>query len=408
MNIVHVNNVDLIGSRFNGHDLQIELNKRGISSKQIVIEKLGCDNRTTPLYSNLNNSIVGKMCIEFEKALSIRALVHPHGWHMMKTPEFVEADIIHYHLIHNNLLSLAMLPDLVRMKPTVITLHDAWIFSGHCVHSLGCEKWRYGCGKCEKHDVSFPIIEDTTSFMWKVKKRVFEDITLDVVVASKYMLNMAKTSPITRHLENMHYIPFGIDEDMFVESDDKGQVRKQLGINCDDFVILLRTDPSPFKGMDIITKMLDELCTNKPITLLTVGQGEMLVKYSDKFTIKQFEWITNDELMAQVYQACDILVMPSKAESFGMMAVEAMASKRPVIVMDGTALPSVTFAPDCGIVIPRENSHIALKHVVDRLIQNPQECTVRGKKGRELVEKHYKFQTYVDKHIDLYYDILKR
>jgi len=244
--------------------------------------------------------------------------------------------------------------------------------------------------------------------MWEIKRRVFQNFDIDVVVASKYMYDMVKSSPITGHLPNVHHIPFGIETDLFNYSINKEQVRERLQINNDDFVLLFRADPSPFKGLDIIKQMLDDLIPKKPVTLLTVGQEYMLTKYSDRYTIRQFGWVTDDNLMAEIYQACDVLIMPSKAESFGMMAVEAMASGKPVIVMEGSALPGVTFAPECGIVIPKQNPHQALKQSVEKLMSDDHECIIRGKKGREIVEKHYRFSTYVDKHIQLYREIIAR
>lgn len=49
MRVLHVNNVDLLGNRFNGHDMQIALNKRGIAASQVVMERMGDDPHTIPL-----------------------------------------------------------------------------------------------------------------------------------------------------------------------------------------------------------------------------------------------------------------------------------------------------------------------------------------------------------------------
>lgn len=41
MNIIQVSNTDLPGRKFNGHDLQLSLNKLGHTTHQLVLEKLG-------------------------------------------------------------------------------------------------------------------------------------------------------------------------------------------------------------------------------------------------------------------------------------------------------------------------------------------------------------------------------
>ena len=154
--------------------------------------------------------------------------------------------------------------------------------------------------------------------------------------------------------------------------------------------------------------MLKVLQSKKPVVLLTVGYSEIPREYKEKYETVEIGWINDEKRMAELYCISDILLMPSRAESFGMMAVEAMASGRPVIVMEGTALPDVTFAPDCGICISRENPVQELKMTLERLIQNPDECRIRGDKGRALVEKHYRFEDYVSRHIKLYCELLER
>src|SRR3990172_5206778 len=64
--------------------------------------------------------------------------------------------ILHLHNLHGPKLyfDLRALPWLCRQFPVVMTLHDAWLVSGHCAHSLGCERWRAGCGLCP--DLTIP------------------------------------------------------------------------------------------------------------------------------------------------------------------------------------------------------------------------------------------------------------
>ena len=56
--------------------------------------------------------------------------------------------------------------------------------------------------------------------------------------------------------------------------------------------------------------------------------------------------------MGELYQSCDVFLMPSTGESFGMMAIEAMASAKPVICLADTAVEEVSRAPELGIAVP--------------------------------------------------------
>ena len=94
--------------------------------------------------------------------------------------------------------------------------------------------------------------------------------------------------------------------------------------------------------------------------------------------------------------------MPSIEEAFGLMAIETMASGRPLVCFEGTSLPAVSFAPECG------NDEEALLAVVKRLRESPEERYVRGEIGRKMAQEHYRFEDYIERHIHLYEEILHR
>ncbi len=56
-------------------------------------------------------------------------------------------DILHCHNLHGGYFDLEQLPSLSRAVPTVLNIRDAWLMSGHCAFSLGCQKWTTGCGR---------------------------------------------------------------------------------------------------------------------------------------------------------------------------------------------------------------------------------------------------------------------
>ena len=98
----------------------------------------------------------------------------------------------------------------------------------------------------------------------------------------------------------------------------------------------------------------------------------MLDSLKGKYKIIELGNILEDEILL-AFNACDIFLMPSKGESFGLMAVEAMASRKPVIIFDNTALPYVTFAPECGVLVKnRDSDDLCLK--IKEMIENKEEC----------------------------------
>lgn len=404
MKIVHVNNVDIHGSRFNGHDLQLALNKQGISCKQFVMEKLGDDDNTLLLARDEEEPFLREYCKSLESELSVHSMLFPYGWRLLQHKAFTQADVAHYHLLHNSFFSFAMLRDLTASKPSALTLHDPWLFTGHCVHPFECTKWEdEQCRDCENLDRYFPLKADTASINWQLKRDVFSDIEIDLVVASKWMLDLARRSPITAH-HRIHHIPFGIDTSVYCERRDKLAIRERLGIPKEHIVLSFRTTPPNWKNLSFIIEMLQILPEALPITLLTCGFSAI---NQSRYPSVDIGWIGDDNQMADFYAATDIFLMPSIAESFGMMAIEAMSAGLPVIVMEGTALPNVTFAPECGIAVQSMNVAQFAEAVV-KLIKNPEERQQRGALGRKLSLANYRVEDYIRRHLELYEELLSR
>ena len=65
---------------------------------------------------------------------------------LLKTPFFNSSKIVHLHNLHGNYFSYAILPALVRKRKVIWTLHDEQLLTGHCSCTLGCERWKIGCG----------------------------------------------------------------------------------------------------------------------------------------------------------------------------------------------------------------------------------------------------------------------
>jgi len=405
LNIIQISDTDLPGRRFNGHDLMVYMNKQNHQVYQFVLNKVGNEASTIQLLTD-RGLLSRILLIEFEKRLCMNGLTFPFGDIIKERGEFKEADIIHYHLIHNYFLSLLDFPKLTQLKPSVWTIHDPWAITGHCVHPMECEGWKTGCTPCPRIHDHFSMRYDKAGQMWKIKKQVYKEMDIDIIVSSKFMEDYVKNSPLTSHFKNVHRIPFGIHTEDFHRAT-RENARKRWKIPNDSFVIAFRSEKNEYKGVKYILEMLKKLTSARPITLITVGFEPLPRNLGKRYNVVELGWRDDLETLYNFYAACDVFLMPSIAESFGLMAVEAMASARPVVVFEGTALPDVTFAPECGIAVPYKDSD-ALRAAVERLINNPDECRYRGELGQKLAEQHYRFEDYVKRHIELYQEIIDR
>lgn len=404
MKITYVNYTDLAGKIFNGYDLHCSLNANNHDCFMLVNEKIS-DIETVIELLNVRTRQVHTLLRELENESGVCNLLFPNAFSICNNPCFQNADIVHYQMIHNRVLSIDDWKYMMQRKGSVWTIHDPWLLTGHCVHPLNCNKWKIGCCFCERFDEEpFYSEIDRASQIWEIKRKILQDINPHIVVTTEFMGRYIIESPLTRHFSNIHKIPFGIDIEKR-KPQDKIKARRYLGIPETCYVIAFRSTSEPIKGMNYILDALPRLDVGKQIMLLTVGIETLPDFVRHSYQSVELGWLQKEEDIDRFFSAADVFVMPSLAESFGMMAIEAMAVECPVIVFDGTVLPEITFAPECGICVPYRDSN-ALGDAITWLMNNPQEGLKRGKLGREIVKTHYKFSDYVAAHINLYQSII--
>jgi glycosyltransferase involved in cell wall biosynthesis len=244
--------------------------------------------------------------------------------------------------------------------------------------------------------------------MYRLKKNILARSKIDIIVASKYMLNMVQNSPILSD-NRVHYIPFGVDTNIFRPMDSAG-LRSKYGISKNSNVISFRETDSEYKGLSYIKEALKRIKLNghkNPITLLTVNHKGLLTEFEDKYDVVELGMVTDESIMAEFYNCSDIFLMPSTAEAFGMMAIESMACGTPVIVFDGTSLPEVIFAPTGGISVPMKDDG-ALYSAIKRLLENADERKNIGEQAYRLSRVHYNFEDHARKILSLYVDVIAR
>lgn len=403
MKVVQINNTDLPGARFNGYNLMTKGLPGDVEMKQLVLDKYSDNHDVISFKDSVEKA---QLYFAYEKSYSIRNIVIPYGQKICRMKEFVEADIIHYHLIHNGILSLFDLPKLLAMKKSVWTIHDPWIFTGHCVHPIECSKYLTGCIDCDHLERIFSMKKDNAHWMWEIKKRVFQSVNCDIVVASSWMLDLIRSSPLTRHWNKLHLIPFGVDLNLY-SPDKRKTAREKFNIDETDIVLFFRADRGEYKGLNYIKSMLQGINETQNVILMAVGEKGLLNELGARYKVFDFGWLHDEKELAEIYAAADIFLMPSTAEAFGVMAIEAMASGLPVIVMDGTALPRVVDAPNCGLSFPCGDVSEFMRLTLELLSDKEKRIAI-GKKCRNLAERKYDEQEYFAKMLDLYREILAR
>jgi len=401
INILEINNTDLKGKRFNGYDLINVLNNTNYNAKQMVLEKESDDENVIEILKNARIRLVNKYLNNLQNSMLVRHTLSSFNEFIGESPEFKKADVVHYHLVYNLNINMKYFYDLTLKKPTILTIHDPSALTGYCVYPGKCLTWQVGCRNCPMGNEKFlEQHQSKISQIWDIKKWFYGKMDIEIIVASQWMFDQIKKSPLGDNFEQISVIPFGVDLTFFSEMMSKEEAKSILGIPFHKKVIFFRNGSS-YKGVEYIKKALKMLaCDKLDIVLLTCDKTGGLEGLADSYEVIELGW-TDQILLRKALLACDIFLMPSTNEAFGVMAVEAMACSRPVVVFSQTALPEVTFAPDCGIAVEWGNTE-ALKHAVENLLEDPRECKRRGYLGRKIAEKHYSLELYHKRIVDLY------
>ncbi|MCP4474903.1 MAG: glycosyltransferase [Gammaproteobacteria bacterium] len=402
MKILQVNGYESPGSRFHGLSITPLLKEQGIESRHLVWRKdtnnpeiltfEGCITRAT-------NAVINKI----EYIRSLQSVLYPHAKQMVEMAAFKEADLVHLHIIHAGFFSFSHLPMVTRQKPTVWTLHDPWAMTGHCIYPRACKNWLSGCGNCPDLRTDKALLRDNTRFLFEYKRKAYEQSNFTIIVASKWMHDMVKASPMF-HGVTVHQLPFGLNLDFF-SPNPAADARKKFGIPENGLVLAFRADSNEFKGLPYIIQALNRIETEQPISIITLGGAVLNEKVRKRFQVINLGWTNDETQLRDALAASDIFLMPSIAEAFGMMAVEALACGNSVIVFDGTSLPEITFAPEVGISVPMRDGE-ALYRALQDLIDNPAERKARSEKGREIAELHYDERTHVKRIAEIYREVV--
>jgi glycosyltransferase involved in cell wall biosynthesis len=406
MKVVHVGSYDLPGQRFNGMVIHRSLLSQGHESNYLVDIKYSTEAGVHALGPQLLRRL-NRLADRLEKRQSRQADLAVLGLGMFLKPVTWRADLVHLQLLHaRSFFSLRMLPLLARgRRPVLWTLHDPWITTGHCVHSLTCDRWRTGCGDCPDLSLPLPIREDQTARNWRLKWKSLQRSAIHLIVASRWMEQRVAESPILQHLPRT-LIPFGLDPQVF-HVGDKAAARAELGIPPAARVAAVRWTPhNILKG----TRFAEEALLRLPDGVVThvlcfESDGADLEKLQTRFTVIPMPWLQGGPEVAQAMRAADVFLMPSVGETFGMMAIEAMACGTPVVVFEGTGLPDVVTAPHAGIAAPQGDTEALAAAITDLMTNSELRRSVIDK-GLALVARDYTEATYLTRHLSLYEELI--
>lgn len=212
-----------------------------------------------------------------------------------------------------------------------------------------------------------------------------------IVVTSENLINSSDILRMFRY--KCYVVPHGIDADRFKVTPEIKDQAEKIKEKVKQPVVLFVGRLVYYKGLKYLFQAMKEI----EAVLMIVGSGSEGLKLkilAKRLKVdKKILWLgeVSDEMLPVYYQACDLFVLPSCAnsESFGLVILEAHSFGKPVV---STNLPTgVTFTnlhQKTGLVVPSQDSD-SLKEAVNSLLASKELRDKFGGYARERVRDKF-------------------
>ena len=276
----------------------------------------------------------------------------------------VKPDIIHLHNIHGYYLNLPLLCDFLAAygKPVVMTLHDCWTVTGHCVHfqDINCDKWKTGCYSCPNLK-GYPksLFIDNSRNNWNIKRKAFQKILplLTIVPVCNWLGDIVSHSYLKEATRKV--IVNGIDLEFFKPTDNVSEIRSNYQINNKFIILAVSNGWNSTKGLEDILWLRDKLSDEYVVVMVGVSPKQKKDLPQGIIGICKTE---NVKQLAELYSMADIFLNPTYQDTLPTVSIEALACGTPVISYDTGGSADIV-DENVGILIERGNKNALLSSI---------------------------------------------
>ena len=207
------------------------------------------------------------------------------------------------------------------------------------------------------------------------------------------------------------YIFNGIDIGAFESRvGDRQNLRIELNFEQDHIVCVSVGRLVPVKGQcDLLDAFAEAHASSPELRLLLVGDGELRKDLEDQIDRLGIGEVTRlvgwREDVAELLDACDIFVLTSLNEGLGLVLVEAMAKKLPVVATEVGGVPEVVDDGQTGLLVPALEPS-AISAAITRLAKDKPTRTAYGQDGYARAHRLFSIEKTVANTETLYRDLL--
>jgi glycosyltransferase involved in cell wall biosynthesis len=309
-----------------------------------------------------------------------------------------------FDIIHAN---LPLVPNFAIPKESanalVSTVHSTWKGEAEAIKHEGLRKLNTN----EKFMLEF------NSLLRSSEKKLMK--RSDALIAVSMYTKKELTEFYDIDEEKIHIIYNGVDVQKFKPNKDRAGLRRELGLEEKQKIILFVGRLYQRKGLDTLFQSISKVVQNfKDAKFVISGEGfrqnkEKLLKLAEKLKIENsvlFVGYFPDEKLPDLYAASDIFVLPALYENFPFAILEAQATGLPVISTKVGGIPELVTNNKNGLLVEPANSEQLTEEIMI-LLKNPKFAEELGKRARQLIEEKFAWPLITNEVVDLYSKISK-
>ncbi|WP_084031850.1 glycosyltransferase [Desulfonatronum lacustre] len=312
------------------------------------------------------------------------------------------ADLIHFQNLHGGYFNPFSIPRISKIKPIVWTLRDMQSVTGHCAHSLECDRWQTGCGDCPDLNVYPQIHYDSTARLWEDKKTIYSKSKMHIVCPSNWIKKIVEKSILSEHSVDLIYN--SVDTDVFFPHN-RLEVRRELGLpeNCVlvGAVAHCGSLGNPWKGGEYTLEALKYLWEKYPqLIFVNIGASHQSLNCDQR--IVNIPHVDDEGFLSKLYSSLDLFLYTTLADTCPLVVIEALSCGLPVVSFATGGVPELVTQGEDGFVTPRKDVRSLVK-AAETLLKIPE---LRGEyscNARKNAVQRFSIRDMVDKYENVYF-----
>lgn len=313
--------------------------------------------------------------------------------------------IVNLHWVARWLDLPSFFDSLPECLPVVWSLHDLSPATGGCHLPGECRQFEVDCSRCPM--IREPLQKIVARRFWRMRRKAYKNINLHVVGNSTWTTNQVRDSSLLRAAKSFTTIPLGLDLTEY-QAIPKGVAREALCIEDGGLVVgFACADVSDKnKNMRTLLDVLARLSVRHSITLVSMGDGQP-PEIPGNLKMLHLSGLSSPTMQSIFYSCLDVFVMPSKMETFGLAALEALACGTPVVAYRTGGLPDFVIDGKTGWLAPDPSDPEGLIACLEGCLIHPDLLAAMSANTREHVRRNYSIEQMSASYVELYRNILK-